>query len=105
VGLSMVERRREIGILKAIGFGAREVLISITAEYLLLGVLAGAFGLLGVRLAMEAINRAQPQAKLTLDLTQAIVILVVSTAIAGLSAWVVARKPSSERPLEVLRSE
>ena len=105
VGLSMIERRREIGILKAIGYGTREVLISITSEYLLLGFLAGVFGLIGVRLAMEAINRTQPQAALSLDVAQSVAILVISPAIAGLSAWIVARKPSMERPLEVLRTE
>ncbi len=105
VGLSMIERRREIGILKAIGFGQREVLVSLTSEYVLLGMLAGVFGLLGVRLAMELINRWQPKAELSLDLLQAAVILAVSPMIAGLSAWLVARKPSRERPLEVLRSE
>jgi putative ABC transport system permease protein len=105
VGLSMFERRREIGILKAIGFGVREVLFSITAEYMLLGLLAGAFGLLGVWLAIAAINRAHPQAELSLDAVQVAVILAASTAISGLSAWLVARGPSSERPLEVLRSE
>ena len=101
----MIERRREIGILKAIGYGTREVLISITSEYLLLGFLAGVFGLIGVRLAMEAINRTQPQAALSLDVAQSVAILVISPAIAGLSAWIVARKPSMERPLEVLRTE
>jgi predicted lysophospholipase L1 biosynthesis ABC-type transport system permease subunit len=105
VGLATIERRREIGILKAIGFGTREVLVSITGEYVLLGLLAGVFGLAGIYLAFEAINRNQPQAGLSLDLAQAVVILVVSPALAGLSAWLVARKPASERPLEVLRGE
>jgi predicted lysophospholipase L1 biosynthesis ABC-type transport system permease subunit len=105
VGLAMIERRREIGVLKAIGYGAREVLVTVTAEYLLLGLLAGLFGLAGVWGAIEAINRRHPQAELSLDLLHAAAIVAISTALAGLSAWLVARGPSRERPLEVLRTE
>jgi hypothetical protein len=105
VGLAMVERRREMGILKAIGYSRAHVLGTIAAEQALLGLLAGGLGVAGVAVAFWAINRWQPQARLSLEPVQAVALVAVSIAIAVSCAIAVAWRPTRLRPLEVLREE
>lgn len=105
VGLAMVERRREMGIMKAIGYSRAHVLATIASEYALLGLLAGLFGIGGVAGAMWLINRYQPEAQLSLDPAQAVGIVAVSIALALASAMAAAWGPTRRRPLEVLREE
>jgi putative ABC transport system permease protein len=105
VGLAMVERRREMGILKAVGFTSRRVLGTLLIENALLGLVAGVLGMVGVGLAMVWINAQQPQAFLSLDGLLAVVMVGVSVALALLSASLVAWHPTHVRPLEVLRNE
>ncbi len=104
-GLAMLERRREMGIFKAIGYSTERVLAGIAAEYTMLGVFAGIAGMGGVAVALEVINRLQHSARLGLDPLQAAVMVAVATAIALASALAVAWRPARARPLEVLRQE
>jgi putative ABC transport system permease protein len=58
--LSVLERTREIGLLRAIGMGARQVTRMIRAETLVVGLLGAALGLLtglaGAWLAVRALS-------------------------------------------------
>ncbi len=105
VGLAMVERRREVGILKAIGFNSGQVLETVLLEQGLLGVIGGALGMIGVALAIVVIDQLQPAAKLTFDLPQAALLTVVTTAFAMIAALLVAWQPTHVRPLTVLRED
>jgi putative ABC transport system permease protein len=105
VGLAMVERRREIGILKAVGFTANRVLGTLLIENGLLGFFAGAAGMAAVGLATVWLNNAQPAAKLSLDPWLVAGMTAVSVSLALLSTLLVAWQPSHVRPLEVLRNE
>jgi putative ABC transport system permease protein len=57
VGLALVERKREVGILKAIGYTRRHVLATILIENAILGALAGAAGVAAVRLMTALTNQ------------------------------------------------
>jgi putative ABC transport system permease protein len=105
VGLAMVERRREMGILKAVGFTASRVLGTLLIENAMLGLLGGALGMVGVGIAIWWINNAQPQANLSLSPLLVLLMIGVSIALAMLSAALVAWRPTHIRPLEVLRNE
>jgi putative ABC transport system permease protein len=105
VGLAMVERRREIGILKSVGFTARRVLGTLLVENGLLGFFAGAAGMAAVGVATVWLNNAQPSAKLSLDPWLVVGMIAVSVSLALLSTLLVAWQPSHVRPLEVLRNE
>ncbi len=105
VGLAMVERRREVGILKAVGFSSGQVLETVLLEQGLLGVIGGALGMVGVAIAIGMIDQLQPQAQLTFDLSQAALLTVVTTAFAMIAALLVAWQPTHVRPLTVLREE
>jgi putative ABC transport system permease protein len=105
VSLAMIERRRELGVLKAIGYTSARVTAIVAIEYAFLGLVAGVVGLGAIAAAMEAINRAQPAAELALDPVQGPVLVAVAIAVALASAMLAAWRPVRLRPLEVLRDE
>jgi putative ABC transport system permease protein len=104
-GLAVVERRREIGVFKAVGYTSGHVLRVLLSEYGFLGTLAGLFGILGAVSAVVAINLAQLGARLVVEPVILGVMLLLSVGIALISAAVVAWQPTRVRPLDVLRYE
>jgi putative ABC transport system permease protein len=105
VGLAMLERRREMGIFKAIGYSSARILAGIGVEYALLGLVAGAAGMGTVALAFAIVNRLRPAARLVLAPAQTPAMIAVAILIAFASAVAVAWRPTHARPLEVLRQE
>ncbi len=105
VGLAMLDRRREMGIFKAIGYSSARILAGIGVEYALLGLVAGGAGMGAVALAFQVINHLRPAARLALDPAQAPLMIAVAMVIALASALAVAWRPTHARPLEVLRQE
>lgn len=105
VGLAMVERRREIGVFKAIGYTSQQVLRTVMLENMLLGLLSGLAGLGGVHLLIAYINMRFPTLHLTLTAEQGAILVLVSVVLAVASAAFVAWHPTHVRPLSVLRSE
>jgi putative ABC transport system permease protein len=105
VGLAMVERRREMGILKAVGFTGGRVLNTFLVESALLGLLAGVIGICGDIIAVNWINSQQARAALSVSPLLAAFMVAVSIALAILATALVAWQPARVRPLEVLRNE
>ena len=105
MGLALVERRRELGVLKAVGFTAGRVLAMLALENALLGVLAGVAGMGAVAIAMAGINYLRPAALLSLDPGLAAIMVGVSVALTLLVTALVAWQPTRVRPLAVLREE
>ncbi|WP_110515345.1 ABC transporter permease [Herpetosiphon llansteffanensis] len=105
VGLALFERRREMGIFKAVGYSTSHLLRSISMEYSLIGLIAGSFGMLAVWIAITVLNTLQPKAKMGLDFLPGLLIFGCSIGLALLTALVVAWRPAHLRPLHVLREE
>ena len=107
VALAMLERRREIGILKAIGHTSRGVLGMVLVENGVLGA-AGAFAaLLVVSLTAAALSQATFQSAGTDGAPAGLVIglAAATTGVCMLVAGAVAWGATRERPIEVLRYE
>jgi len=104
-GLTVVERRLEIGMFKAVGYTSKHILQIILSEYGFLGTLGGIFGIVGSVLAVSLINLVQPGARLVVSPAILGVMLLFSVGIAVVSATLVAWKPTRVRPLDVLRYE
>lgn len=104
-GLAVIERRREIGIFKAVGYQSSQVLRMLVSEYALLGLLAGGLGLLAVLVTLLLINQSQPAIDLRLEPPIAGEMILLSGVVAIVSALCVAWRPTRLRPLDVLRSE
>lgn len=105
VGLAMLERRREIAIYKAIGFGPGAVLRFVLIENALIGTLAGAVSILAVAIALGLISRAALRQAVGFDPLVATLVLLLATALAVLTAYLAARHPLRIRPIEALRNE
>jgi putative ABC transport system permease protein len=104
VGLVIVERRREIGILKAVGYSSRAVLRTILLEHSLLGVLSGAAGTVAVAAAVAVFNVLEPRANLAFYPLPGLAVALASVLIVLLVTALVAWRPASVRPLAVLRN-
>jgi putative ABC transport system permease protein len=104
-GLTVVERRLEMGMFKAVGYTSGHILRILLSEYGFLGTLAGVFGVLGSVICVSLINIAQPGARLVITPTILVGMLLFSAAIAVISAALVAWQPTRVRPLYILRYE
>ncbi|MFB6127324.1 MAG: ABC transporter permease [Halolamina sp.] len=104
--MSVIERREEIGVLRAVGFGRFDVLRLLLAEAALLGVAGAAVGgVISVGLGM-VINQAllsDPTAftpAAVRSLAQGVAFGLLAAVVSGLyPAW----KAANERPVEALR--
>jgi putative ABC transport system permease protein len=104
LALSVVERTRELGLLRAIGMRRGQLAQMVAAESVIIAVLGSALGLaLGATLA-EAFTRSQ-QATVSIPVTQ-IGAYVVATALAGvLAAIAPARRAARLNVLEAIAAE
>jgi putative ABC transport system permease protein len=102
---SVIERRTEIGLMKALGAGSGTVGFLLAAEQLLLAVVGGAVGYgLGIvlaRLLGERIFGAAPSPSLLVLL----VILLLATVVTLLGSAIPLRRASRYEPAPILRGE
>lgn len=108
--ISVLERTKEIGILRAIGASKRDVVRVFRAETVIEGLIAGLLGVfiswllcLVVNFLVSAIDHIDNIANLTiLHALVLVLISVILTVFAGASP---ARRASKKDPVEALRSE
>jgi putative ABC transport system permease protein len=105
VGLAMLERRREIGIFKAIGFSSANVFKTILIEHGLLGLLGGTVGMVAVAGVVKYYNVVWPATPIALQPLLALLLVAIAITITISSAALVAWRPTQVRPLGVLREE
>jgi len=105
VGLAMLERRRELGILKSVGYTSRRVLTGVLIENGIVGALGGLLGMAAVAISTAVLARTLFKTSLELPGPIVLAIIALSTAIALLTAGLVAWRAVRVRPLEVLRYE
>ncbi len=104
VALSMLGRRRELGIMKSVGYTSQRVLGVVLIENGLIGGMGGLLGMLLVAVATFAFNRF---AGLTIGvgITTTLGLIGLVAVVAMLVAAIVAWGATRVRPLEVLRYE
>ncbi len=105
VGLAMLERRREIGILKSVGYTSGNVLSGVLVENGLIGFGGSLVAMLIVTLANFILNVYVFKLNLGVGPTISIGIVAATTLICMLVAALVAYSAARVRPLEVLRYE
>lgn len=105
VALAMLERRREMGILKATGHSSRSVLSQVLIENGIVGGLGGITGMAMVSLATAAAGRYLLKTDLAVGVPISLAVIAGVTMLATLTAGLVAWGPTRIRPLEVLRYE
>ncbi|HCI74308.1 MAG TPA: hypothetical protein DHV42_07215, partial [Lachnospiraceae bacterium] len=108
--ISVLERRKEIGILRAMGASRHNITQVFNAETFIIGILAGAFGILLTLLALIPINIAihsytdQPVSAF-LPAGAAGILVVLCVVLNLIGGFIPAFKASRQDPVAALRSE
>ncbi len=105
VGLSMLERRREIGILKSVGYTSRTVLGQVLLENGLIGGVGGLLAMAFVALMMVVLSKQVFKTDFGVGVPITLAIVFGTTVLAMIMASLVAWRATRVRPLEVLRYE
>jgi len=105
VGLSMLERRREIGILKSVGYTSRTVLGQVLIENGLIGGVGALLAMALVTLMLFVLSKLVFKTDFGVGVPITLAIVFGTTGLAMLMASLVAWRTTRIRPLEVLRYE
>lgn len=106
VSLALIERRYEIGVMKAVGYTRRHILITLALEYGLVGFIASAAGLLAVQITIVLITFSYDVAEgiLWMSPTTALIVLALGMGLTWGTALLAAWQPTQIRPLTVLNA-
>ena len=108
--ISVLERKKEIGILRAIGASKRNVANVFNAETFIEGLIAGVFAVVVVVLVSFPVNAWALAAKqvpnlMSLPVQDALVLIAISVLLTVVAGLLPARSASKKDPVEALRSE
>ncbi|MBO5270306.1 MAG: FtsX-like permease family protein, partial [Clostridia bacterium] len=109
--ISVLERTKEIGILRAIGASKRNISSVFNAETLIVGFASGAIGIIVTVLLCFPINwiiRALsgiPNIGAQLPLAGAIILILISMALTAVAGLIPSRIAAKKDPVVALRSE
>ena len=108
--ISVLERTKEIGILRAVGASKKDVSRVFNAETLIVGLGAGLLGVLitlllniPINLIIKSLTDVSGISKLPLG--GAIVLIVISTVLTMIAGLIPAKVASKKDPVEALRTE
>ena len=105
VALAMLERRRELGILKAVGYTSRSVLGEVLVENGVIGFTGGLLAMLLVTLALTVLGKLVFKTDFGVSLPLVLVVVLATAVVCMFVAASVAWNAVRVRPLEVLRYE
>ncbi|MFF4533234.1 ABC transporter permease [Streptomyces sp. NPDC001407] len=106
----VAQRTREIGLMRAIGAGRRQILRSVLVEALLLGVVGSVLGIgggialaVGLMELMGSMGMKLDMGELTVKATTPVVGLVLGVVVTVLAAFLPARRAGKISPMSALR--
>ncbi|MDD6122721.1 MAG: FtsX-like permease family protein, partial [Solobacterium sp.] len=107
--ISVMERTKEIGILRAMGASKSNVSSIFTAETFIIGFLSGSLGILVSYLALIPINMVihniNTDITAVLEIQYAVILIAISVALTLFSGLIPSRKAAKQDPVIALRSE
>ena len=108
--ISVLERKKEIGILRAFGASKRNVANVFNAETFIEGLIAGVFAIVVVVAVSFPVNSWALAAKqvpnlMSLPVQDALVLIAISVLLTVVAGLLPARSASKKDPVEALRSE
>lgn len=102
--MSIMEREKEFGVMRAIGWTAGDVIKLVMVESIIIGVVGGIFGVVLGTIAVEVIKTIL-NIRMLVDATLAIEAWAFSVIIGTVAGAYPAWKASKLNPLEAIRSE
>ena len=109
--ISVLERRKEIGILRSLGASKRNISQVFNAETFIIGLLSGALGILLTLLFQIPINRIianlaeQDGIKAFLPAGSGVVLVLLCILLTFIGGFIPSRKAARQDPVLALRSE
>ena len=109
--ISVLERTKEIGILRAIGASKRNISSIFNAETFIIGLLSGLFGILISLICIPIINYTihsltdNYDINAILPITGALLLVLLSTILTIIGGFIPAKKASKQDPVIALRTE
>lgn len=108
--ISVLERTREIGILRALGARAKDIKRVFNAETFLVGLVAGLIGVgiaylltLPINVIIESLSGLPNVAKL--NIIHAVILIVISVCLTVIGGYIPSRYASKKDPVIALRTE
>jgi putative ABC transport system permease protein len=109
--ITLAQRTRELGLLRAVGASRRQVRRSVAVEALIIGVASSAVGVVGglgvaglLKGLFDAFGGALPAGGLDIRVTSVVIGLVTGTAVTLAAALLPTRRAARVAPVEVLRA-
>ncbi|MDE5538996.1 MAG: FtsX-like permease family protein, partial [Bacilli bacterium] len=108
--ISVLERTKEIGILRSIGASKKDISRVFNAETLIIGASAGLFGiiitmLLNIPINMVIKDLTNVSGLSKLPIIGAIILILISMFLTVIAGLIPARMASKKDPVEALRTE
>lgn len=109
--ISVMERTKEIGILRAVGASKKDVARVFNAETIIIGLLSGIIGIIGSNLLLIPINQILykltniSSLKAVLPLHSGGILILISVALTYVAGLMPARSASNKNPVDALRTE
>jgi len=108
--ISVIERTKEIGVLRALGARKKDISRVFNAETFIIGTCSGVLGILIAWLLTFPVNSVlysltELENVANLDPVHAIMLIIVSVILTMIGGWIPAKMAAKKDPVEALRSE
>lgn len=108
--ISVLERTKEIGILRALGARKKDITRVFNAETFIVGLCSGAIGILITCLLLPGINSilleiTDLEKVASLNPIHAFILLAISVGLTLIGGWIPAKMAAKKDPVEALRTE
>ncbi|MDF2590401.1 MAG: sulfate transporter ATP-binding protein [Anaerocolumna sp.] len=108
--ISVLERTKEIGVLRALGARKKDITRVFNAETFIIGTCSGVLGITIARLLLFPTNRIIEKAAdlpnvAKMNPVHAVILVIISVTLTVLGGWLPAKMAAKKDPVEALRAE